>query len=200
MIYDKFKLPLIDFVERAEEIPNLVGVVLFGSARTGDISKKSDIDILLVFDCDHDPEVADESTIAHRIASEISAKYDLAHSFSFVFLNLKKPSETETDFLWNIAKEGILIWGKPEEVVLKKRSPALKPLIFCRYSIRDLKEKDRRRFLRRLYDSKKGLVNKRKERVAPGALLLKAQKFEKVKELFDEFNIRDYIVKKLWGH
>ena len=85
MIEERFKLPVIDFVSRADEIPNLVGVVLYGSAVTGDISKKSDIDLLLLFDCDHDPELGREASIAHGISSDVSLKHDLAFPLSFVF-------------------------------------------------------------------------------------------------------------------
>jgi len=40
MIPKKLRLPLMDFADNASKIPNLVGVILFGSAVTGDISKK----------------------------------------------------------------------------------------------------------------------------------------------------------------
>jgi len=82
MIVEEFKLPLMDFVERADEIPNLLSVVLFGSVVKGDVSKKSDIDILLLFDADHNPELGKEAEIARKIASEISVKHDLKHPFS----------------------------------------------------------------------------------------------------------------------
>ena len=83
MIDEKLRQPIIDFVDRAGEIPNLIGVVLFGSAVTGNISKKSDIDLLLVFDTDHNPEVGEEAKIAREIASNISIKHDLPYPFSF---------------------------------------------------------------------------------------------------------------------
>ncbi len=42
-------LQIIEKVKKwAEEIPNLVGIILFGSAVTGEVSRKSDIDLLLV--------------------------------------------------------------------------------------------------------------------------------------------------------
>lgn len=200
MIYEKFKLAIADFLEKAGEIPNLVGVIIFGSALTGDVSKKSDIDLLLIFSCNHNPEVSEESKIAREIASEICLKHDLAHSFAFVFFNQKRPQEIELDFLWNIAKEGILIWARPKEIISKKPHPSLEPMLMVKYSIQDLKEKDRRRFLRHLYTSKKSIINKKEERLGPGTLLVKASKFDRIKELFDEFKIKNYSLKKLWGH
>jgi hypothetical protein len=41
MIPEQLRPPLIDFVSRAEEIPNLRAAVIFGSAIKGDFNKKS---------------------------------------------------------------------------------------------------------------------------------------------------------------
>ena len=199
MIDERFKLPIIDFIDRAKEIPNLVGIVLFGSAVTGDISKKSDIDLLLIFDSDHNPEIGMESEIAHRIASDISLKRDLTHPFSFVFVNQRNMKEIELDFLWNVVRDGILIWGRAEDVIMRRDHPSLEPMVLIRYSMKELSEKDKRRLLRYLYSSKRSMVDKKTERLGPGTLLLKAEKFDGVKDVMDSFGIR-YSVRKIWGH
>ena len=199
MIEKRFKQPIIDFIDRVDEIPNVVGVVLFGSAVTGDVSKKSDIDLLLVFDADHNPEIGKEAKIAREIASDISIKYDLPYPLSFVFVNKRNMKEIEPDFLWNVCKEGILIWGKPADILMKTPHPSLEPFVLIRYSVKDLNEKDKRRLLRILYTSKKKLIDKRNERLGPGTILIKSRKFDKIKEILDEFNVK-YSVKKIWAH
>ena len=199
MIDERFKPPIIDFIDRAKEIPNLVGIVLFGSAITGDISKKSDIDLLLIFDSDHNPEIGVESEMAHRIASDISLKHDLAHPFSFVFVNQRNMKEIERDFLWNVARDGTLIWGRAEDVIMKRDHHSLEPMVIITYSMKELSGKDKRRLLRYLYSSKRSMVDKKTERLGPGTLLLKAEKFDGVKDVLDNFSIR-YSVRKIWGH
>lgn len=199
MIDEQFKLPIIDFIDRAKEIPNLVGVVLFGSAVTGDISKKSDIDIMLIFDSDHNPEIGRESEIAHRIVSDVSLKHDLAHPFSFVFVNQRNMKEIEPDFFWNVVREGILIWGRAEDIIMKKAHPSLEPMIIIKYSMKELSIKDKRRLLRYLYSSKKRIIDKEIDRLGPGTLLLNAEKFDRIKSVLDSFGIR-YSVRKIWGH
>lgn len=178
MIEEKLKRPIIDFIDNANRIPNLVGVVLFGSAVTGEISKKSDIDMLLIFDTDHDPEVGEEAGIAQKIATEISMKHDLVHPFSFVIVNKRSLEKLDPDFLWNVCKDGIMIWGRPEDILVEKDVPFLKPMVLVRYSLGDLSDKDKRRFLRSLYSSKKRLIDKDTEKVGPGTLLLDAKKFD----------------------
>ena len=199
MIEEEFKLPLMDLIEKAGEIPNLIAIILFGSAVTGDVSKKSDIDLLLVFDTDHNPEIGRESEIAHKIAAEISVKHDLKHPFSLIFVNKRHMEEIDPDFLWNVAKEGILIWSQPVNVLMKKAHPSLEPMILIKYSTKNLEEKEKRKLLRSLYSSKKKLINKEKERLGQGIILTTAEKFDKLKELLDSFDT-NYSVKKIWAH
>ena len=199
MIPEKLKLPLIDFVDKANTIPNLVGIIAFGSVVTGDISKKSDIDLLLVFNVNHDPEVGKEAKVAHEIASHISIKYDLPYPFSFVFVNKANMKDTESDFLWNVTKEGVIIWGKPQDILMKEPHPTLEPLVLVRYSVKELNGKNRRKLLRWLYSSKKKIIDKKNEKLGPGVLLIKARKFEEIKKIFDKFDVK-YSIKKFWGH
>lgn len=203
MIHDKFKNAIIDFIDRANEIPNLLSVVLFGSSLEEVISKKSDIDLLLFFDCDHNPEIGEESKATHRLASEICSHHDLAHSFSFVFVNQRNIKEIEPDFLWNIYEKGIIIWGRPARLLSTKPHPSLEPLALISYSAKKLNEKNRRGLMRALYSyRKKGgkLIEKKDERLGPGTLLVKAGKMDELKNIFAKYGLADYSVKKLWGH
>lgn len=199
MIVEEFKLPLMDFVERADEIPNLLSVVLFGSVVKGDVSKKSDIDILLLFDADHNPELGKEAEIARKIASEISVKHDLKHPFSFTFVNQRSIEDMDPDFLWNVVREGVLIWNRLEDELMKEPHPFLEPMVLVKYTTRDLEEKNKRKLLRKLYSSKKRLINKDKERLGQGVLLTSAAKFDELKDLLDAIGV-SYSVKKIWSH
>ena len=195
-IYDEFKEPLINFVERANKIPNLIGVVLFGSSIMGDVSKKSDIDLLLVTESSSNPEVGNESRIAHSITSEISKKFNLEHSFSITFYNLNQ-KDVEPDFLWEVEKEGIVIWAKPELLLNIDIDKTLKPKLICSYSLKGLKEKDKRALIRKLYDSKSKLI-KEKEKIAPGVFIIDAEKEPSIENLFKRFNLNNYSIKKVW--
>lgn len=198
MISEQIRYPLIDFISQAETIPNLEGIILFGSAVTGNMSKKSDIDIVLVFHTDHDPELGKEGNIAYKLSSDISIKHDLLYPFSFVFINKNNLKEVDVDFLWTLAKEGIIIWGKPKEVLMNTSHPSLQPFMLIHYSTKNLLEKDRRKLLRWLYNSKKQAIQKDKEKIGPGVLLVNAKKYERIKKMFDHFTV-SYSVKKIWS-
>ena len=197
-IYEEFRLPIIDLVSRASEIPNLKAIILFGSAITSDISKKSDIDILLITSCEHNPEINEESDIAHKITSEISKKYNLTHSFSIAFYNINHKEEIDSDFLWEISGNGMVIWAKPEYLFTKIIKENLSPKLLVKYSLEKLKDKDKRALLRGLYESKKKLIDIEKEKIAPGVILISAHKFIKLKELFEKYKLVSYSVKKIW--
>jgi predicted nucleotidyltransferase len=106
MIPDELMLPIMEFIRRADEISNLKAAVLFGSAVDGTMTKKSDIDVLLLFDTDHNPELGDEMKAALNLSGNIAKKFDLPYSFSFVAKNLNDPKDVEPDFLWRVAEKG----------------------------------------------------------------------------------------------
>lgn len=62
----------------------------------------------------------------------------------------------EPDFLWNIAREGILIWGKPGDLLLREPLASLEPLLLISYSLKGLRE----------------------EKLAPGVILIRGEKLE----------------------
>ena len=107
--------------------------------------------------------------------------------------------EIDADFLWTVAKEGMIIWGKPQELLMKTPHPSLKPVMLIQYSTKSLDEKDKRKLLRWLYTSKQKRINKNKEKIGPGVLLIEAQKFDELKKIFDMFNLT-YSIKKIWSH
>lgn len=199
-IYEEFKAPLIDFIERAEDIPNLIGVILFGSALTGDVSKKSDIDLLLITKSNHNPELGEESRVAHSITSEISETHGLEYPFSLTFYNISEEEGIESDFLWEVCKDGIIIWGDPSFIVGKNLKEVLKPKFICSYSLKGLEESNKRAVIRKLYKSKSKIIDEEKEKIAPGVLLIDSKREPLIKALFDKYGVKNYRIKKIWTH
>ncbi|MBI4672629.1 MAG: nucleotidyltransferase domain-containing protein [Chloroflexi bacterium] len=125
------------FVDYASSIPHLRFAVLFGSTVTGEFRKKSDIDILLAFETDHDPELGPEAETALRVSSFIADKFDLANSFSFVYVNLRDPN-LDPHFVWQVAKEGVVLWGNPALLLAALAQPRAEPLVLITYSTQGL--------------------------------------------------------------
>jgi predicted nucleotidyltransferase len=207
MIAAEFKPLIIDFIDEADKIPNLVTAILYGSATTGDISKKSDIDVLLLFDAPHDPESGEESNVAHRIASDIVKKHKSERSFSFVFGNAGK-RELDADFIWETARDGMVIWAKLSTGFYK---PELKAMLLVSYSMEELLPKDKMAVHRALYgyrvekvvgkkryvNASSGFMGKYGKKIGGGVLLVPAEKSADVIELFKKHNVK-YKETKVW--
>ena len=197
MIPDELMLPIMEFIRRADEISNLKAAVLFGSAVDGTMTKKSDIDVLLLFDTDHNPELGDEMKAALNLSGDIAKKFDLPYSFSFVAKNLNDPKDVEPDFLWRVAEKGILIWGKPDLNILREAHPSLEAMALIKFSLEGLPGKNRASIQRALYgykvekivkgktytSQKVGLVSKKDYRLTPGLVMVPASMLEQISEV-----------------
>ncbi|HAW50119.1 TPA: hypothetical protein DCX16_04130 [bacterium] len=211
IIPDKIKCAIFDFAQSAKEIPNLLSATLFGSVILGDLSKKSDIDISLLFNTGHNPELGVELKTALKIGTEIVKKYQLEHSFSFICTNLRDIGENELDFLWNVEKEGLIIWQRDNLFLGKEISRHLIPKVIISYSLKGLSSKDKSKIHRALYGyqmkmqvegriyevSKEGAVSDKCRKLGPGSLILTLDVWERLEKVFDKLNVK-YIKYKIW--
>lgn len=209
MIAESLRAAIIDFVSEAQNIPKLICAILFGSALTGEITKKSDIDVLLLFDTDHDPALGEEAEIAHKIASKILKRHDYTNSFSFVFVNINDIQKTDTTFLWEVARTGIIIWAPANMQLLKKPHAGLDPQVIILYSTKELKSKDKVSLNRALFgyrvekifkdkkyvSAKEGIVSKRGRKLGPGAIMLTAESLEEAVQLLTKHKAKFSYIK-----
>ena len=143
MIPNEIKLEIIDFIDNAERIPDLECAILFGSAIKNELHKKSDIDLLLIFNAKGNPEIGEHSLIVHQIAAEIEQKRESDYSFSFVIMN-KNDEKVDSDFLWNVAKEGIIIWGFPEYKLFTIQRKDMTPRALFHYNLSGLVAREKK--------------------------------------------------------
>lgn len=211
MIPDELMLPIMEFIRRADEIPNLKAAVLFGSVVDGTMTKKSDIDILLLFNTDHNPELGDEMKAALNLSSDIAKKFDLPYSFSFVAKNLNDPKDVEPDFLWRVAEKGILIWGKPDLSIMKEVHPSLEAMALVKFSLQGLPGKNRASIRRALYgyqvekivkgktyaSHKDGLVTKKDYRLSSGLVMVPASMLDQISDILKK-NGAKFKITRIW--
>ncbi len=211
MIPDELMLPIMEFIRRADGIPNLKAAVLFGSTVDGTMGKKSDIDVLLLFDTNHNPEIGDEMKAALNLSGFIAKKFDLPYSFSFVAKNLNDPKDVEPDFLWRVAEKGILIWGKPDINILKGTHPSLEAMALIKFSLEGLPGKNRASIRRALYgykvektvkgktyiSQKGGVLSKKDYRLTPGVVMVPASLLDQISEVLKN-NGAKFKITKIW--
>jgi predicted nucleotidyltransferase len=198
---------IIDFSKKIRKIDTLIGAILYGSVVKGEMHKKSDIDILLIFNANHDPEKGVESDIVHEIAGEVEKNYKMKNPFSFVFLNYDE--EMNSEFLWEVAKGGTILYAKPE--ILIHRKEWFKPWSLVSYSFKKVSLKDKMFIMRKLYGYKvertykdkryvseaQGIVNKYGEKIGRATFLIPADKSDDAINLFEKYGI-NYSIKRIW--
>ena len=198
----------LEFAQIGKEIPTLQAIILFGSAAAGEMHKKSDIDLLLVFDTATTPETGDEAKVINRRAREIERKYKLENPFSFVFLN--RGEGIDADFLWEVTKTGFVLYLKTESVI--GRREFLTPSLIFSYSFQGIQPKDQMYVNRRLYgyrskvvhggkeyvNEKPGLVQLYGKKMGRATFIVDARKSDEVRRLFDERSIL-YKMVKTWS-
>lgn len=145
----QMKAALVDFLIRAHEVPHLEKIILFGSLLEEDVNKKSDIDLLLIFDTNNNPETGLELKTATKIGLEVLKNYSTENNFSFVVANVQEPSKTDKDFLVEIAHKGVVIWQKGGFDFLKKHQE-IGAQVLLTYSTQNLSSANKRRLLRKI--------------------------------------------------
>lgn len=201
---------LAHFIARAGEVPNLRAAVLFGSAVTGEFRRKSDVDVLLLFDTDHNPELGPEAEAALELGAEIAGRYDLAHSFSFVMENLRD-STLDPHFLWEVAREGIVIWADPALILVSEPHSRLEPALLVTYSTQGMTSRDKGALHRALYgyrvekkvgdkvyvSEKQGLIERVGRRLGPGVVIIPARAADRLVGLLEKHRA-SYTSTKVW--
>lgn len=165
MIQPRFILPIAEFVARANKVPSLTHVILFGSVARGEADRRSDIDLCLVFDTKHDPE-RKELRVAEAIAAEIERKHEVRIS-----LTAQRLRTMDAGLLENLCAEGVLVWGKPLVVDVKKLR--LKRFVILSYDLSSLPSTEKVRIHRMFHGYKVVKRYKGKKYVSEGEGLIK---------------------------
>ena len=183
---------LVAVKEQLSKIPECGAVIIYGSMIRGDASVKSDIDILLVPVSQKDRNLLRKRS--SKILSDIESEFKLKNTFS---INIYKGSE-DSYFLWEAAKDGAVLYSKPEMIL--NDPEAIKPYALISYTFMGLSDKIKKRIQRFLFESKTGIeIDKqnRMEYIAPGVILISIDRSKKTIELFDESGI-EYSLVKVW--
>lgn len=196
-----------ELAQSLKDIPNIEAVILFGSTVKDELHKKSDIDIFLKFDSPNNPEIGEEGLEAQKIAVKIENKYNLQNPFSFVFFNRKE--SVDSDFLWEVAKDGITLYCKTGLILGQKEF--LKPAAFISYTYGDILPKDKMFVKRQLYGYKvkkkhkdkeyiserEGIISKYGKKMGRATFIIEAKKVDEILLLFDERLVK-YSLTKIW--
>lgn len=183
---------IISLKERIAKVEEVGALILYGSIVRGEASPKSDIDILIVPVKKEETETLKVQLM--EILKGIEEEYKLENSFSLMIYT----GEEDSYFLWEMIKDGVVLYSKPEMAIHSVQD--IMPYALISYTYRGLKENDKKRIQRFLFESKKGASidrNNKMEYIAPGVILLPLGKSKRVTQFFDASHLT-YSLIKLW--
>jgi predicted nucleotidyltransferase len=146
MIQKEFKDMIFEFVKECSDFEILQSIFLFGSVAKGEADKRSDVDLLVVFDTNKNVEKINEKSNISKIALDMEKKFD--KNMQLVFTN-KKFDKLDRQFVEQILKEGIILFGKNPQVDVKKLK--MQPYSLIYYSLKGLSRSDKMRVKKALY-------------------------------------------------
>jgi len=132
------------FVKNVKNIPKLECIILFGSMARNEADKRSDIDLLLVFDSENPKAYLSE---VMSIITSLKPHREIRPTIT----NL---SDYDEGFLQTVMREGKVLWGK---VIVTTDKLLLKPYRLISYGLTGLKPSKKVKISRLIhgYESKK---------------------------------------------
>lgn len=194
----EFKDLVFEFAKLASDFDSVKAVSLFGSVAKGEADKRSDIDILVIFDTAGN-KFRDEDRL-FTLSQELGKKYD--KTVQVVFSN-KNFDKLERKFIETILKEGIVLYGKLPSVKTNKLS--LEPYSILNFDLDHLDKNNRNKLTRILtgYETKKkykskiyksssqGLIKEYEcRKLGPSSIIVPFKNVNIFEKLFKSFNIK----------
>jgi predicted nucleotidyltransferase len=183
---------IISLKERIAKVANVGALILYGSIVRGEASPKSDIDLMVVPLKNKNTKTLKKQVM--KIVKEIEDEFKLKASFSIIIYT----GTEDPYFVWEVVKDGIAIYIKPEMAISSIQN--VKPYSLISYSFAGLKDSEKKRIQRFLFESKKGVQidrSNKMEYIAPGVIVLPLEKSKHVIEFFDEMHLQ-YSLMKIW--
>jgi predicted nucleotidyltransferase len=141
---------IINFVDKVKKFPGILAIALFGSYARGEVTKTSDIDIVVVYSKKRDE-------LIKKINELASERMQIVH------VSLDELSENAT-LSGALSGEGLLLYGRPVNINTNKIG--LKPKLLITYDTSTMSKLDRVKLNRALYGGKSTSVYKGKKYVS----------------------------------
>jgi predicted nucleotidyltransferase len=143
-VSEEFRDLIRELFFAAQRIPKLHQLILHGSVARGEEDKRSDVDLLLIFDTEEDPEKTELADIAHQEIGRAFTDAKCGRRAQLVLTNLRG---VDASFIENVAREGITLWGRP---LMLDAEGILRPMALFEYRVGGGSRVEKVRFYRAL--------------------------------------------------
>ena len=207
MIQAEFKDLVFKFAKEAS-LKEVAYIFLFGSVAKGDADRRSDIDLLVVFDTDSkDYDEFESKTSISQIALDLEKEFD--RNIQVLFSN-RNFHGLDQYFVRRVMIEGILLYASPVKVEVENLG--LEPFALILYNLKNFDVKEQRKIRRLLlghktqkkvnvktYESvKEGLIQGLDGKYIGGGLFTIPQKNVQAMEEWLEKSMVDFKRLEMW--
>lgn len=179
-----------EMIRELASFSSLRAVLLFGSFARGEVTRKSDIDLLLVFDSSEKAKKAEDRV------TEVVEKYsgEVKRTIVPLCIGLEEFS-SDVEFFYNVFSEGLVLYKRPDnEPILPAATGGYSPMLIYSFDLSGLERKKKMEVSRQLYGIRfgkrgkeyayKGMVERKGGlRLGRGVIMVPAS----AEEEFDEF-------------
>ncbi len=146
-IQNEFIDIVFELAKMAGREDGILSVMLFGSVARGEADKRSDVDMLVVFDTDKkDLKGLKERGNISQLSLNLGKKFE--KNIQIVFSN-KNFDGLDRQFVETVFREGVILFGKNPQVDIKKLE--LEPFSLFHYSLKELGSPEKMKIKRIFY-------------------------------------------------
>lgn len=178
-----------ELLKRLARIPSLSAIILFGSYARGEADRRSDIDLLLVFDTRDDIKRSQDELL------------DVLKEYHELPLALTKKSSDDIAgdprFFFNVFKEGYVLYKRPDAKLIPAAIAREKHAIIYRYDLSSMPHERKLRFNSSLFTRVKGryrypglLERIGGEKLGPGTVMIPANAEREMDELLKAYDVK----------
>lgn len=142
----EFKDIVFEFAKKLSEFNSILSVTLFGSVAREEADKRSDVDFFVLFKSAKPVEKIKEKKEISKAILDMEKKYN--KNIQVVFSN-KKFDKIDRQFIENVFREGIILYGKEPKIDAKKLK--LRPYSLIFYSLKKMNKSDKMRLKKAIY-------------------------------------------------
>jgi len=177
-------LDAVAFTLRTE--PDVVGLLVFGSYARGDFSRKSDVDLLVLFSGRGQRERSPVAARIRTVILEAETRHRLPMHLAPLLAGVEDRATITTELLHDLWRDGIALYAHTAALALV-RPTGMAPWAIIRFSIRGT-QSERVQVSRKLHgrEGRAGIVQPPGLTLGRGALLVPVAQQDKVTRALDE--------------
>jgi len=171
------------------KIKDVKAVILYGSLARGEFTSRSDIDLFIL--------TTDDKTQKEVQDKVIELESEIGRNIQPTIRTVAELQKTDTGLLQNIFQEGKILYLREPSDIPSALLLQQKPYLIYSFQISSLKQKDKARFNRQLYEQTrkgyryKGLLQEiGGQKLSSGCVMISYEQRERIERLFKKFRVK----------